>query len=99
MKDNNDTSVSKKKCPLCGLQHDLDECANFIENKQPRSGPTQGRTSYLEVDQHLKEKERKKERKMMTGMAGNLKCYRNRDAVGFVSKFDISKLKEFHNTV
>ena len=43
-------------------------------------------------------KERTKERKM-TRMAGNLIFYRNRDATGFVSKFDISKLKDFHNAV
>ena len=40
----------------------------------------------------------KNERKM-TRMTGNLIFYRNRDAAESVSKFDISKLKDFHNAV
>ena len=40
----------------------------------------------------------KNERKM-TRMTGNLRFYRNRDAAESVSKFDISKLKDFHNAV
>ena len=49
-------------------------------------------------------KDRKRERnpkieKLITRIAGNLKFYRNRDTAGSVSKFNISKLKNFHNTV
>ena len=43
-------------------------------------------------------KERKNERKM-TRMTGNLIFYRNRDEAESVSKFDISKLKDFHKAV
>ena len=43
-------------------------------------------------------KERKNERKM-TRMTGNLRFYRNRDAAESVSKFNISKLKDFHKAV
>ena len=62
-----------------------DVYATIKINKQSRSGPTHKKTM----------KQRKKETRKQT----NRETTENRDTAGSVSKFDISKLIDFHNTV